>query len=245
MLTKNEIKYIRLLKDKKHRDQEKRFVVEGAKSVAEFLGTVPNQTDSVYATSDWFQKNKDNVGRYKVCEVSNAEMERISFLSQPSNVLAIICKPEYEVEKLNNSDWNLILDGIQDPGNFGSIIRICDWFGLTSIWCSPDCADAFNPKVVQATMGSLARVKVHYTPLNQLLKTTYLPIYASAMEGENLFNHPKQKGCLLIGNEGKGISEPLMKMATHKITIPRIGKAESLNAAIATGILLASLTSGS
>jgi RNA methyltransferase, TrmH family len=242
MLTKNEIKYIRLLQEKKHRDQENRFVVEGSRSVIEFIKDCPDKVETVFATAAWLGEHKDVKAQVLCREIAVFEAERLSALKEASPVIAVLLKPENTLMDFNATGWNLVLDGIQDPGNLGSIIRIADWFGLHAIWCSPDCTDAFNPKVVQATMGSLARIKVVYTPLEQLLGQSDMPVYASTMQGESLFEVKAKKGILMVGNEGHGVRENIMRLATHKITIPRIGQAESLNAAVATGIMIAKLT---
>ena len=169
-------------------------------------------------------------------------MEKISGLAHPAQVIALVHKPKQAPSTFSPDHWNIVLDGIQDPGNLGSIIRIADWFGLPSIWCSPDCADAFNPKVVQSTMGSLCRVNVYYGKLEDLLRATTLPVMISGMEGTSLFEVKEKAGVLLIGSEGHGVRESIRIKATHRVTIPKIGHAESLNAAVATGIMIANLT---
>jgi TrmH family RNA methyltransferase len=161
MLTKNEIKYIRLLQDKKHRDQEQRFVVEGTKWMEELLQWQPGWLENLYTTSSWMELHGKNIPSEKARIIQDFELEKISGLSHPAPVLAVCKKPAPSVQLFATGKWNLVLDGIQDPGNLGSIIRLADWFGQETVWCSTDCADAFNPKVVQATMGSLCRVHVH------------------------------------------------------------------------------------
>ncbi|MCU0387218.1 MAG: RNA methyltransferase [Chitinophagaceae bacterium] len=243
MLTKGEIKYIQSLQDKKHRDAAQRFVVEGAKWLEELIQWQPDWIEKILATKKWKEEHKRAADSFVVESIEDYEMEKISFLSQPSPVLAIARKPVHENPVFDHNRWNLVLDGIQDPGNLGTIIRIADWFGLPAIFCSSDTADAYNPKVVQATMGSLCRVKIIYGNLEKILSETDIPVFISAMQGNNIFDTNAQSGILVIGSEGKGVRPEVAAKASRKITIPRIGRAESLNAAVATGIMLARLTS--
>ncbi|HSK13687.1 MAG TPA: RNA methyltransferase [Phnomibacter sp.] len=244
MLTKNEIKYIQLLQDKKHRDAEGRFVAEGTKWVKELLQWQPAWIDKVYATRQWFEQDGESIAPAKKVEVKDHELEKISGLSTPSRVVAVVHRPATGQLSFLPGKWNLVLDGIQDPGNMGSIIRIADWFGLPAIWCSPDCADAYNPKVVQATMGSLCRVQVLRCDIDELLaEAGPLPVFVSGMEGVSISEVKVHEGVIVIGSEGKGVrASVLEKAGIHRITIPRIGHAESLNAAVATGIMIAGLT---
>jgi TrmH family RNA methyltransferase len=242
MLTKNEIKTIRLLQDKKHRDAEQRFIAEGTKWMEELLKWQPGWLEKLYTTEGWLSAYGKKIAPHQVQLVENFELEKISGLAHPAPVVAVLRKPGSKPGVLLPDQWNLVLDGIQDPGNLGSIIRIADWFGLTAIRCSPDCADAFNPKVVQSTMGSLCRVNVFYENLEHLLDRCPLPVIISGMEGTSLFEVKEKAGVLLIGSEGHGVRESIRAKATHRVTIPRIGHAESLNAAVATGIMIAHLT---
>jgi RNA methyltransferase, TrmH family len=174
--------------------------------------------------------------------ITEAELARISSLSAPNEVLGIFSKPVFEPNDLAHS-FTLMLDGIQDPGNLGSIIRSADWFGVRTIVCSRDCADNFNSKVVQSTMGSLARVQLIYDDLPAFINKTKLPpIYATTLNGRSLYEmKPLKEGVLIIGNESKGISQELLSVVKNHITIPRKGQAESLNAGVAAGIVLAYL----
>lgn len=242
MLTKNEIKYIRLLQDKKHRDAEQRFVAEGTKWIEELLKWQSGWLEKLYTTQKWLSEHGKNINPGQVQVVEPFELEKISMLANPAPVVAVLHKPNNSPISFSPDGWNLVLDGIQDPGNLGSIIRIADWFGLKTVWCSNDCADAFNPKVVQATMGSLCRVKVYYGNLEPFWETTKLPVYVSGMEGTPLFEVREKNGILLIGSEGQGVRNKPGAKNTLSITIPRIGHAESLNAAVATGIMIAHLT---
>lgn len=242
MLTKNEIKYIRLLHDKKHRDAEMRFVAEGTKWIMEILEWQPSWIEKIYTSQNWLSQHGKNINPALVTLAESHELEKISSLSSPSPVVALLHKPQNKPVPFSPEGWNLVLDGIQDPGNLGSIIRIADWFGLKAVWCSNDCADAYNPKVVQATMGSLCRVKVYYGNLQPLLRDAGLPVYVSGMAGTSLFDVKEKNGILLIGSEGQGVRTDIGSIAAHRVTIPRLGQAESLNAAVATGIMVAHLT---
>ncbi len=174
-----------------------------------------------------------------MCEISVTEFGKISSLKTPQDVVAQIKIPEWPVLKQNDlkGRFSLVLDGVQDPGNMGTIIRIADWFGIVHIICSEDTVDIYNPKVVQASMGSLARVKVHYTDLSEFFGQIKLPIYGALLDGESIYDTDfGTEGLLLMGNEGNGIRPEIQKLATKAVTIPRIGKAESLNVAIATAL---------
>ena len=241
MLTKAQAKYIQNLGHKKLRDDENVFVAEGPKLVQELLQSDRVQLHSIYAEESFIRSNpaiKNHV------EVSASELERISFLTTPNQVLGIFHKPVFEGDLDLKNKISLMLDSIQDPGNLGSIVRIADWFGIETIVCSKDSADVFNPKVVQSTMGSIARINVVYVDLEEFIKKNDLPsLYATTLKGKSVYELEKiNEGIIVIGNESKGISEAILNSSSHKITIPKIGKAESLNAAVATGIVLSHLT---
>jgi len=168
------------------------------------------------------------------------DIEKISTLKTPQEVIGLVKIPIWATLNYNSlkQKFSLVLDNIQDPGNMGTIIRTADWFGITDIVCSEDTVDVYNPKVVQATMGSLARVNVHYVSLEQVLPQIGLPVFGAMLDGENIYNSNfDTEGLLVMGNEGNGISPAIERLITTKITIPRAGKAESLNVAIATAIL--------
>nr|WP_315822025.1 RNA methyltransferase [Paraflavitalea speifideiaquila] len=175
-----------------------------------------------------------------VVEVSEKELERLSLLPSPNQVLGVFRKPRFPKITSYRDQLFLMLDTIQDPGNLGTIIRCADWFGISTIICSPDSADVFSPKVVQSTMGSISRVQVIYEDLTHFMaQHTGIPAYAATLHGTNLHQLPQiLEGVLVIGNESKGIREELLQLCSHRITIPRKGQAESLNAAVATGIIL-------
>jgi TrmH family RNA methyltransferase len=180
-----------------------------------------------------------------ITAIDESALQRISFLTTANQVLGIFKKPVFPPFEPTGG-ISLVLDGIQDPGNMGTIIRIADWFAVQHIVCSEDSADAFNPKVIQSTMGSIGRVQVLYRPLKSFFEANpAIPVYAMVLEGRNVFTmDPISEGLLIIGNESKGISEELLQeLKYERITIPKKGKAESLNAAVATGIVLSHLTS--
>lgn len=229
-LSKNKIKLIRSLRLKKNRDTERLFAVEGEKIINELLTEQPDSIEFVCSTDERFTFERT----YFTDERS---MKEISSLKTPGDLLAIVRFPE---KRAIQSDLILALDGIQDPGNLGTIIRTAEWFGITSIVCSKDTVDCFNSKVVQATMGSLFRMSIEYTDLANYLSQTDLPIYGALLDGVDMYATPlEKKGILVIGNEGKGISDEIKSLVTKPIFIPKYGEAESLNAAMATGIILA------
>ncbi len=239
MLSKNETKYIQSLCHKKQRQLTGLFIVEGVKQIEELLLS-DFVIKTIYATQDWASKN---LGDAHLVSVTADELKKISALQTPNQVLALVEVPIPKKLLIPSNKWVLALDGIQDPGNMGTLIRIADWFGIDTILASPDSVDCYNPKVIQSTMGSFSRVSVYYEPLDQLFLSCQLPIYGALLEGQSVFaNDQYKKGILLIGNESKGIHPTLQQSITQAINIPRIGKAESLNAAVAAGILLSHLT---
>ena len=248
MLSKSQISFINSLKQKKYREEHQLFIAEGAKIVPELLNS-DIVVKQVYATSEFLRNNAipATIERF---EIKENELERISSLTKANEVLAVCEIPKY---KLNSDDLKgkltLVLDDIKDPGNLGTIIRIADWFGIENIVCSSETADAFNSKVVQATMGSIARIKIHYCDLTsfvqQQITNNQQRIYGALLEGKNIYNEKlSSEGLIVIGNESRGISEDVQKLITDKISIPSFshyktneGQAESLNAAIATSII--------
>ncbi|MFT4205201.1 MAG: RNA methyltransferase [Chitinophagaceae bacterium] len=235
-MTKNEIKYIQNLSDKKNRDSEKRFIVEGPKMVKELLRS-NFRIEKIWGTEDSIQPPS----HVPFEKIAPTDMARISQLRTPSTLLALVHQPT-ESPTMETHAWTLALDGIQDPGNLGTIIRIADWFGITQIVASTDTADCYNSKVVQATMGGILRVHVQYSDLETYLQHTDQPIYGALLDGENIYQtKDNPKGILVIGNESKGIRPHIQSFIQHPVTIPRIGQAESLNAAVATGIIVGQL----
>ncbi|MCC7401806.1 MAG: RNA methyltransferase [Chitinophagaceae bacterium] len=240
MLIKSKLKYIQSLGHKKSRDESSAFVAEGPKLFAELMESAPEAILEVYALKEWIEKNKILLAKSLVVEISEQELERISHLSTPNNVLAVVRMFPVEEPVITAGKITLALDTIQDPGNLGTIIRTADWFGVDQVVCSHNCADIYNPKVVQSTMGSIARVKIFYTDLPKWLSQQKdIRIYAAVLEGREIGSMKKiTEGIILIGNESKGIHEDILKLANVKVTVSRRGKAESLNAAVATGIVL-------
>ncbi|MBD3862687.1 TrmH family RNA methyltransferase [Olleya marilimosa] len=231
MLSKNQIKNITRLKQKKYRQQEGLFIAEGGKVIKEFL-------NSTFKLVDLFTTETFNVENESI--ISEADLKKISCLTTPNTALAIFKMPD--AKALKNEGLILALDDIRDPGNLGTIIRLCDWFGIKQLVCSHKTVDCYNPKVVQATMGSLTRVKIVYTDLSAYLKAINLPVFGAFMEGKNVYqtNLPKA-GILVLGNEANGISSIIEASVTDKISIPRFGDlqaTESLNVATAGAILL-------
>ena len=239
MLSKARIKLIQSLNLKKHRSELKLFVVEGKKQVTELL-TSKYHINCLVATQHWADAHAQDIKNNTELIVVNAdELKKASLLQAPQEVLAVVEMPEKQFSPtIIDTGFSIFLDGIQDPGNLGTIVRIADWYGIKNIICSNDCVDVFNPKTIQATMGSFARVEVYYVNLADILRNNSLPVYGALMHGESLYQSTiKESGILIIGNEGKGISEDLMAYISHPITIPKIGGAESLNAGIATAII--------
>jgi len=243
MISKNQIKLIRSLELKKNRKREGLFVAEGPKVVGDLL-RAGYKTYALFATCEYPNAQL----------ISDDELHRISFLQHPQEVLAVfeipsstpIATPHSQKENPQpstlHSQLSLALDGVQDPGNVGTIIRIADWFGIDTIYCSLDTADVYNPKVVQATMGSLAHVQIVYTDLVELLTDSDIPIYGTLLDGKNIYEQEfdSHKGIIVMGNEGNGISPEVRKLITQKLFIPNFHEgtetAESLNVAIATAI---------
>ena len=241
MLGKTIVKYIQSLAHKIHRDKEGFFIAEGPKVVREFLHSRNMKCKSIYATKEWFEENAGFLPRISadLVGINDIDLERISQLQTPNKVLAVFYKKEQKLTDLKNT-ISLMLDEIQDPGNMGTIIRTADWFGIKNIICSNECADAYNPKVVQASMGSLSRVNIIYTGLEEFIhENKGIAIYAATLSGKSLSAFNKlEEGIILIGNESKGVKENLVRLSAGQITIPKQGEAESLNAAVACGIIL-------
>ena len=240
MLVKSQVKYIQSLGHKKFRDAEGVFVAEGPKLVQELLQSGNTALVTVYATPDWLIENEPLLKeKNNAIEINFHELGRISFLTSPAQVLAIFRKPVFHVQE-KPGGITLVLDNVQDPGNLGTIIRTADWFGVKRMVCSPDTADLFNPKVVQSTMGSIARVETSYQDLVQYMDAhPAIPSFAAVLDGEDLDRKKRiSEGMILIGNESRGLQQELIRRASHRIRIPGSGSAESLNVAVATGIIL-------
>ncbi|MCG7501981.1 RNA methyltransferase [Tenacibaculum sp. Mcav3-52] len=234
-LSKNNIKLITSLQQKKYRQKHQLFVGEGVKVVNELLAS-SLVVEQLYTTEESFISSKN----VEVILISENELKKISTLKTPNKVLGIFKIPNKK--EVNKGNFIVALDGINDPGNLGTIIRLCDWFGISELVCSKNTVDCYNQKVVQSTMGSLTRVQVSYVDLPKFLKSTPLPVYTADMYGDNVYTTPlPQKAVLVMGNEANGISPEVADIVKNTVTIPRFGdlqKTESLNVATATAILL-------
>jgi len=236
MINNSELKYIQSFAHKKHWAEESVFMVEGPKMVHELLKS-DWTVKKIYATSDWMLGQ--GILPVPVVEVDQIMLERMSLMQTPHQVIALAEKESFLKQIPFEKTYTLILDGIQDPGNLGTIIRTADWFGIKQILVSEDTAGFYNPKVLQSSMGSCFRIKVIAANLEEVLKSTTLPVYGALLNGTSMYETDlTTTGFLIIGNESKGISSQLIKYVTHPIKIPKYGFAESLNAAVATGIIL-------
>ncbi|RPG32576.1 MAG: RNA methyltransferase [Muricauda sp. TMED12] len=239
MVTKNQIKLVVSLKQKKYRSQHGLFVVEGEKVVNELLraGVRPFKI---------FVDDAKKVEKFGEAEiVSNKDLKQISSLTHPNGVLGVFYIIDGEGDL--DTDWVVVLDSVRDPGNLGTIIRLCDWFGVKHLVCSKDTVDCYNPKVLQATMGSIARVNIAYVDLEEYLGRINLPVYGAYMDGESVYcSDLAEKGVLVMGNEANGISKEVSRFITERISIPQFGASttESLNVATATAILLSEIRRG-
>ena len=233
MISKSEIKFITSLRQKKYRDKHQLFFAEGPKVVHELV-------DSGYRLHSYFTVDSDDAEDGDKQLISLKELQRISLLKSPNTCLAVFHMRESSKPK--ESGLMVALDAVRDPGNLGTIIRLCDWFGIEQLICSEDTADCYNPKVVQSTMGSLGRVSIHYTDLAEYLKGSHQRIYGAVMEGDDLYSTDLiENAIVVLGNESNGISEEVESVLHERITIPRYGKqqkTESLNVAMAAAILL-------
>jgi len=234
MVVKSELKLIKSLQQKKCRIEHGLFVIEGKKTLEEVVKS-QMRLYKLFAVDP----GDLDIGGHEVTQVTARELSQMSSLKNPNGYLGVFYIPE-KVEKIA-SDWVLVLDGVQDPGNLGTIIRLCDWFGINDIVCSNDTVDCYNPKVLQATMGSITRVNIQYRSLSTFLGATELPIYGTFMDGDNVNTTtlPK-KGIMIMGNEGKGVSNTVAELCSDRLAIPQFGEktTESLNVASATAILL-------
>ena len=231
-LSKNRIKYIRSLELKKNRKADKVFLAEGPKLVGDLLGHF--RCRFLIATAEWLSAHK-HLSVKDITEVSEEELSRASLLKTPQQVLAVFEQPEEAMDA----------SVIQDPGNLGTIIRLADWFGIEHIFCSPNTVDVYNPKTVQATMGGIARVKLHYTSLPELIGSLKdIPVYGTFLDGANMYTQPlSAHGLIVMGNEGNGIGNEVEQLINRKLYIPNYPSeretSESLNVAIATAVVCA------
>ncbi len=246
MISKGKIKFIKSLNQKKYRTENNCFPAEGNKLVSDILPYF--ECESIFCLSSWLATQGD-IKAKEILLVEQEDIDNASLQKNPQQVIAIFRQPSYSLQKEELlGKISLVLDGIQDPGNFGTIIRLADWFGIENIICSRDTVDVYNPKTVQATMGAIARVKVHYAPLEDFIsdmsKDYHLPVYGTFLDGENIYQkNLSSEGLIIMGNEGNGISPEIERFISQKLYIPHYPEhketSESLNVAIATAIICA------
>ena len=238
MLSKNQFKLVQKLSQKKHRSETGLFVVEGKKSIVEFV-QAGYKAEAIYATETF----SPVLSGQPLSLVTKEDLLKLTSFKNPDEGVAIFHQPQHK--GILQEGLILALDNIQDPGNLGTLIRLCDWFGIETLLCSEQTVDCYNPKVVQASMGSLSRVEVHYLPLEGFLATCALPIYVATLQGTNLYTTTFPEDCVIVlGNEANGVSPEVTALANGAITIPRFGKlqqAESLNVAMAGGIIVSQI----
>lgn len=241
MLSKSKIKFIRSLEKKKFRNESACFLAEGNKLVADILPLF--DCVCLIAKSSWMATQGD-IRAEELIWAEDNDIEKVSLLKTPQDVLAVFRQPAYTLDTGNlRNELSLVLDGLQDPGNLGTIVRVADWFGIKQLICSPDTVDIYNPKTVQATMGAIARVRIFYTPLVDFLKKMDdVPVYGAFLEGNNIYEEKlSPAGLIVMGNEGNGIRHPVEKLIPHKLYIPNYPfgteTVESLNVSVATSIV--------
>ena len=243
MLSKAQNKYIRSLTQHKFRREFKAFIAEGDKIAREWLQS-DKTIQHIVALNDWAVQNESLIALHPEAElhiVKESELSALSTLQTPNQALLAIHMSEIP-SQLPVDEWCIVLDDIQDPGNMGTIIRIADWFGIAHVVCSMESVDVYNPKVIQAAMGGHLRVSIHKTDVKEFVAGTNMPVLAATLDGKSIYKMDRLRAAVLvIGNESKGVSEDIISLATDKITIPRKGGAESLNAAISTGIICSHL----
>lgn len=244
-MTKAQIKFIQSLSRQKYRKEYNAYVVEGDKNAKEWLQS-GCKVQHIAANSQWLESNATLIKKHREAELIPAEdfeLEKITSMQHAQQVILVVEKPAALPFVPVKGQWSLFLEKIQDPGNMGTIIRTADWFGIRQIICSPDCVETYNPKVVQASMGSLLRVNILEMDTEELLQRNNQPLYAAYLGGTDmrLLQEP-EPGVIAMGNESQGLSPMITTAATHKITIPGAGTAESLNVSVAAGILCAQLT---
>lgn len=242
MISKSQIQYIRSLHTKKQRSIEKRFVAEGIKTVTEILDQNANIVNEVFCTEEFYSNNQKTLSskKIKTSKINEKELSQISQLSTPNAVVAVC--DNLSASKISsdlNKTFAFYLDDIRDPGNFGTIIRICSWFGIKDLFCSEETVELYNPKCIQACMGAFLRVNVHYIPLKELIASEKIKhVYATELKGKNIYTESLKTGLIIIGNEANGVRKETLQMAGESITIPSAsGNTESLNAAVATSII--------
>lgn len=243
MLTKSQLKLIKSLEHKKHRKESRLFVAEGGKTVYDIIAC-GLECKMLIATKEWINSHSIK-SPVTITEVSEEELKKASFLRTPQGILALFAQPAEEPDsEYPSKELCLALDNVQDPGNLGTIIRIADWFGIEHIYCSPGTADAYNPKTIQATMGAIGRVKIHYTNLPQFIASLRgkAPVYGTFLDGNNIYRQTLSgNGLIVMGNEGNGISPECRELITERLFIPNYPAdretSESLNVSTATAII--------
>ena len=238
MITRKQIKFIKSLHQKKYRYLHRCFIVESSKNVLEIINS-NFEVKFLLSTEKWLKSNKIFL-KEGIFLVDENDLKRVTCLKNPSDVLAVVKIPEIK-NNFNLKGINVALDSINDPGNFGTILRTCDWFGIKNIYCSKNCVDLFNPKVVQSSMGSISRVNVFYTDLFNVINNLNNKVhtYAAVLDGKDLNDSKFKKNSLLIfGNESKGISNDILDLVNEKVTISKKGIADSLNVSVSVGIIL-------
>lgn len=243
MISKNQIKHIQSLHSKKNREEEGLFIIEGIKLVTEFISQSKFTVKEVFGIPEYINNRKSELLKNHIAftEITEEELKKISLQTTPNQVLASVNVAKQELDKnVLSSSTTLYLDDIRDPGNLGTIIRIADWFGIKQVICSPNCTELYNPKTLQASMGAVLRVNVIAQNFQELLpQLKDIPIYGAVLEGKTIYTSQLKNGLIVIGNEANGISEEVMKLITHRITIPAANSngSESLNAANACAII--------
>jgi RNA methyltransferase, TrmH family len=248
MLSKSKIKYIQSLYRKKLRETEKIFVVQGVKSVLELVNAAPKQVIEVYGTPSFLAQHEGLFTQFGVSyvQVTDVELAQMSSLTTPNQALAIVGFFEEATIDYQKPHWAIGLNGLNDPGNLGTIIRLADWFGILHIIADKNTVDCYNPKTIQSSMGSIARVNIVYVDDLLTVVNQYASLYATLLQGQSIYELKQPNpGLVVIGNESHGIDINLLPKHTQAITIPKLGQAESLNAAVATGIVLGALVGGS
>ncbi len=239
MISKNTVKFIKSLQIKKYRQKENVFLVEGAKNVLELVKS-DFKINQLYLTETFLEKNRHLIsdGNFSINVVKEGDLTKVSTFKTNNAALAIVEMQREERMSFDKDEYGIVLDDIRDPGNLGTIVRVADWYGIRKIICSETSADRYNPKVIAASMGSFTRVRISYQVLGDYLPGLSIPVLGAYLEGENVhqFKFPKT-GLILIGNESAGISQPLERIVTHKLNIPRFGSAESLNAGVAAAVI--------
>ena len=241
MLSKSELKELKSLHQKKYREQKGKFLVEGDKSVQEAIRSKAF-IEQIYATEEWMPHEQQGAALPSINRVTQKELQLICELQHPNQAVAVVENPSRKGSPVIWKDhWNIYLEAVRDPGNLGTILRIADWYGLPQLICSPDCVEAFNQKVIQASMGAIFRVEVIVMGLDDLhaeAENSGIGLYGALLEGRSIHEAAAPKeGVLVMGNESKGLSTEAIARCEHRITIPKYGQAESLNVAVATGIL--------